>query len=201
MRCLSLLVLLAATAPSCGSSQEANPDEVDYHDASAAVDAGHAAWTAGAYADAATAYGAACEMLGEPSPVMRDLVFRECLALVGADRDGDAIERLIDYADQASHTLDAATLQSFVDSCLQEGVTTSAPLAQVAIQVAQDGLSAEQRALFDFDHAEEVLAALQSDDRTKLEQLGYAGDSPRPRRAPKVPAEPAVESDPEDPGL
>ena len=200
MRCLSLFVLLASAAASC-SSEEENLDEIVYLDASSAVDAGHAAWTAGDYARSAKAYATARSMLGAPSPVVRDLVFRECLALVGADRDGDAIERLIDYADQAAHTLDAASLQSFVDSCLQEGATTSAPLAQVGIQVAKDGLNLEEQALFDFDHAEEVLEALQSGDRSKLEQLGYVGDAASPRRKPKVPAEPAASGNAEDPGL
>jgi len=201
MRSISILLLLAPAAVSC-SSEEANPDEVVYLDASAAVDAGHAAWTAGAYTEAASAYSAARQMLGEPSPMVRDLVFRECLALVGADRDGDAIDTLVAYVEQAPETLDAASLRGLIDACLQKGPTTSTGLAEFGVRVAREALAPEEQAQFDFEHVELALTALQSGDLSTLAGLGYVDTDavrPKPKSKPK-PAQPAKGNE-EDLGL
>lgn len=163
MRSISLLLLLAPAVVNC-SSEEANPDEIVYFDASAA------------------AYSTARQLLGEPNPVARDLVFRECLALVGDNRDADAIDTLVAYVEQAPETLDAASLRGLVDACLP---TTSTGLAEFGVHVAREALASQERALFDFEHVELALTALQSGDLSTLAGLGYVDTDavrPKPKR-------------------
>ena len=166
--CLALLL-----SPLLGGCGESSPSAPTYAAASAAVDAGHAAWTAGRYAEAASAYSTAREMLRQPGPLEQDLILREARAWIGAGEEGAAIDLLIATTASQPQSWRATDLADFITSCLQKGPTTSQRLAETAMRIGAETLPPEELAQFDLAGFERQLAGLRSGDLTTMKELGY----------------------------
>ena len=128
---------------------------------------------AGRYAEAASAYSTAREMLRQPGPLEQDLILREARAWIGAGEEGAAIDLLIATTASQPQSWRATDLADFITSCLQKGPTTSQRLAETAMRIGAETLPPEELAQFDLAGFERQLAGLRSGDLTTMKELGY----------------------------
>jgi hypothetical protein len=172
-RRLTLGMLLLGLA-SCGGEESSNTPAV-FTDASSAVDAGNEAIAAGNYEVAAHAYRYVVDNPPTDKALV-DYTMDLCKALVGAQRETDAMEALTALATDRADLLTADKLQALADSCLKPGDTSSARMAEHVLNIAKDALGETELAKFDANKVEQGMKALQSGDIAKLAELGYVGD-------------------------
>ena len=173
MRRFTLGLLFLGLA-SCGG--EETPDTpTTFTDASAAVDAGNAAMASGDYDGAVHAFQYVVD--NPPNEQIKmDYAMELCAALVGAEKDTDAMEVLTALATEHAELLSAEKLQGLADRLLKPGAGSSYRVAEHVVNIAKDALPEGELAKFDVDKVEKGVAALQSGDLNALAELGYVGD-------------------------